>query len=466
MMLRFADALVWLLAGELAALLYFGSLLHDAHLNAYGNIYQTIAYVCPVMSWLAGPVSGQYRSGWYDEGFFVICSRVLIGAIATAGCGIIFVYMIHQSHGLSRGWVGITLLLVFLMSSLLRVLILTVESRTGRWRHGILRHNGKLRRVAILGCGKTASTLIQEVMRNPDTGYRIEAVLCGFADAHMHLIPGARMLQTLEEFEVFIYKHHIREVWLMPDAEHPCNWDEVIFRLENTAAALCWFPGIPEHVTQKFSLRAGAVSFELNSAAMDSDGILHKAIFDYLFSSAVLLALSPLLLVIALVVRLSSPGPVLFKQLRHGIGGKPFTCLKFRTMTIHQESGMVTQATRNDPRMTAVGRFLRNTSLDELPQFINVLMGDMSVVGPRPHAVEHNDYYSKEIMRYMSRHKVKPGITGWAQINGCRGRTETLDKMQRRVELDIYYMRNWSFWRDMKIVFWTAFLGWTGKNVY
>jgi putative colanic acid biosynthesis UDP-glucose lipid carrier transferase len=466
MIFRFTDALVWLLAGELAALLLFGSLLHDSNLNACGNVYHILAYIFPVMSWLASPVSGQYRSGWYDEGILQIFSRILIGALVTSGCGIIFVFLIHQSHELSRAWLGITLLLVFLLNSLVRVLVLALESRTGRWRQGRQRHNGKLRRVAVLGCGRRASRLVQDVMSNPDAGYRIEAVLCGCADTHSHAMSGVCMMQTIEQFEAFIYRHPIREVWLLPDADDNLMWDEAIARLENTAAELCWFPVMPAYVTQKYALRAGVISFDLNSAAIDSDGVLHKKIFDYLFSMAALLALSPLLIIIALAVKLSSPGPILFRQLRHGIGGKSFACLKFRTMTVHQEDGTVTQATMNDPRMTRVGRFLRNTSLDELPQFINVLMGDMSVVGPRPHAVEHNDYYSKEIRRYMSRHKVKPGITGWAQINGCRGRTDTLEKMLRRVELDLDYIRNWSFWRDIKIVLWTAFRGWTGKNVY
>ncbi|MEY2824531.1 MAG: hypothetical protein RLZ64_1069 [Pseudomonadota bacterium] len=135
-------------------------------------------------------------------------------------------------------------------------------------------------------------------------------------------------------------------------------------------------------------------------------------------------------------------------------------------MRVHQEAGRITQATRDDPRITSIGRFLRRTSLDELPQFINVLMGDMSVVGPRPHALPHNDLYKDKLAMYMQRHRVKPGITGWAQINGHRGETDTDEKMAHRVQFDLYYIQHWSFWMDLKIILWTAFKGWTSQNAY
>jgi len=135
-------------------------------------------------------------------------------------------------------------------------------------------------------------------------------------------------------------------------------------------------------------------------------------------------------------------------------------------MKVHQEDGTVTQATSNDSRVFKIGQFIRRTSLDELPQFINVLIGDMSLVGPRPHALQHNDMYTELLDLYMLRHRVTPGITGWAQIHGHRGETDTLDKMEKRVQFDLYYIQNWSLWMDFKIIIWTAFKGWTGKNAY
>jgi len=153
------------------------------------------------------------------------------------------------------------------------------------------------------------------------------------------------------------------------------------------------------------------------------------------------------------LVGLGSKGPVLFRQSRHGVGGESIKILKYRTMTVHQEPrGQFTQATSNDARVTFVGRFLRKTSLDELPQLFNVLKGEMSLVGPRPHPIELNDLFISRIPKYMLRHKVKPGITGWAQINGFRGITDTEEKMALRIEHDLWYIQNWSLWLDLKIL--------------
>lgn len=175
----------------------------------------------------------------------------------------------------------------------------------------------------------------------------------------------------------------------------------------------------------------------------------------------------PLCLAIAVAIRVTSPGPVLFKQYRTGINGRKFRVYKFRSMVVHREGdSSITQATRNDVRVTKVGAFLRKTSLDELPQFFNVLQGRMSIVGPRPHALTHNEYYKDLVESYMQRHKVKPGITGWAQVSGYRGETDTLDKMQKRVEFDLWYIDNWSVWLDLKIIFLTIFKGFVNKNAY
>jgi putative colanic acid biosynthesis UDP-glucose lipid carrier transferase len=180
----------------------------------------------------------------------------------------------------------------------------------------------------------------------------------------------------------------------------------------------------------------------------------------------ILALLVPLLLVIALGVKLSSPGPVIFRQRRYGLDGKEITVYKFRSMMVCEDGGEIRQAQKGDSRMTRFGAFLRRTSLDELPQFINVLQGRMSIVGPRPHAVSHNEMYRKLIKGYMVRHKVRPGITGWAQVNGLRGETETLDKMQARIEHDLEYLRNWSLRLDLYIIFKTAFVVARDQHAY
>ena len=187
---------------------------------------------------------------------------------------------------------------------------------------------------------------------------------------------------------------------------------------------------------------------------------------DVIIGSLILFAILPVLMVIAVVIKLTSKGPVLFKQDRYGLSGQKIKVWKFRSMSVMENSDKVIQATKNDSRITPFGGFLRRTSLDELPQFFNVLSGSMSIVGPRPHAVSHNEEYRKKVEFYMLRHKVKPGITGWAQINGWRGETDTLEKMEKRVEFDLQYIKNWSVWLDIKIITLTIFKGFVSKNAY
>jgi lipopolysaccharide/colanic/teichoic acid biosynthesis glycosyltransferase len=200
-------------------------------------------------------------------------------------------------------------------------------------------------------------------------------------------------------------------------------------------------------------------------AAEGIDGTA-KRLFDVLFAGAVIAAGWPVGAAIALAVRLSSPGPALFKQRRYGRRGEEILVWKFRTMRVTEDGAQVRQASRGDARVTRLGAFLRRTSLDELPQFINVLRGEMSVVGPRPHAVAHNEQYRTEILEYMLRHKIKPGITGWAQVNGWRGETDTLEKMIQRVAHDIEYIRRYSFFFDLKIVFLTVFGRGVRRNAF
>lgn len=191
-----------------------------------------------------------------------------------------------------------------------------------------------------------------------------------------------------------------------------------------------------------------------------------KRISDIVLSTLILIGISPILLGVAIAVKLSSPGPVIFRQRRHGLDGQEIIVYKFRSMSTQDNGPVVQQATRNDPRITRVGAILRKTSLDELPQFINVLQGRMSIVGPRPHAVAHNEHYRKLIPAYMVRHKVRPGITGWAQVNGLRGETDTIDKMEQRVDYDLEYLRNWSLTLDLKIIARTIALTVFDRNAY
>ena len=198
-----------------------------------------------------------------------------------------------------------------------------------------------------------------------------------------------------------------------------------------------------------------------------ADGML-KQLFDFLFSLTVLICLLPLLVTVALIIKMTSTGPIIFKQKRYGLNGQRFWVYKFRSMytgAINANSD-TQQASRGDPRITPIGRFIRRTSIDELPQFVNVLKGEMSVVGPRPHTVAHNEYYRKAVKRYMVRHKVKPGLTGWAQVNGLRGETAQLERMEERIRYDLEYIKNWSPMLDLRIVFMTVMMIFRDRNAY
>ena len=212
---------------------------------------------------------------------------------------------------------------------------------------------------------------------------------------------------------------------------------------------------------------AGIPMLKLSERPLSGWSVFAKGLEDRILGVCLLIAFSPLLIAIALAIKLNSRGPVLFRQKRYGFNNNEFWVLKFRTMRAAPASDKnVEQAKRGDPRITTVGRILRRTSLDELPQLVNVVRGEMSLVGPRPHAVAHNEEYATVINEYLSRHRVKPGITGWAQINGFRGETQTLDLMRQRVQHDLYYIENWSVLFDLRILVMTLFVGFVHRNAY
>jgi Undecaprenyl-phosphate glucose phosphotransferase len=217
----------------------------------------------------------------------------------------------------------------------------------------------------------------------------------------------------------------------------------------------------PERILERFDdaqlSRLGSfVSLQLTRVPLSRIELALKRAFDLAAGIAGLALLTPLFLAIALLIKLDSPGPVFFLQRRYGFNQNPFRIVKFRTMHTLDDGEVVRQATRDDPRITRVGRWLRRWSLDELPQLFNVIVGDMSLVGPRPHALSHDHEYGRRIAAYARRHKVKPGITGWAQINGLRGETDTQEKMEQRVRYDLHYIENWSLILDLKILVWTV----------
>lgn len=330
-----------------------------------------------------------------------------------------------------------------------------------------MRRQGRnLRSVAIIGVTEHGMALLHEINSHPEHGLQV----CGFYDdrpQHCYVRPFAT-LGNVQDAVNAARRHELDIIYIaLPLNDKTCI-SHILAQFGDTTVDVHLVPDafilnlMLSRVAQVGNIRTIS-AFE--SPHLGSYGVV-KRLIDVVFSTVILVVIALPMLLIAVAIKLTSSGPIIFKQLRYGLDGKPIEVWKFRSMRVMENATKVIQATKNDPRVTPLGAFLRRTSLDELPQFINVLKGDMSIVGPRPHAVAHNEEYRQKINFYMLRHKVKPGITGWAQINGYRGETETLDKMQKRIDHDLEYIRNWSPVMDLKIMLLTVFRGFTNYSAY
>ncbi|HKI62268.1 MAG TPA: undecaprenyl-phosphate glucose phosphotransferase [Mariprofundaceae bacterium] len=320
----------------------------------------------------------------------------------------------------------------------------------------------------IVGNNELAAYLVERINMNPWTAHKIIGVVCDPADGEALLVKGVPRLGGKHELRQLVQEHMIRRVYFALKMETSHELRQLQLELIDLNVDIVWAPDIFSLHMLSPSVReiSGVPLYYLSDTPIREGALVAKLLMDKLLSIIALILLSPIMLVAALAVKLSSPGPILYRQERHGLDGKIISVLKFRSMKVHEEKeGEVTQAKKGDLRLTKVGAFLRRTSIDELPQLFNVLQGDMSLVGPRPHAKEHNAFFSDKISAYMSRHRIPPGITGLAQVNGCRGETETLEKMERRVAYDLEYINNWSIWLDISILFKTV-LTLFSKNAY
>lgn len=294
----------------------------------------------------------------------------------------------------------------------------------------------------------------------------------GFFDdrSDARVVPQARdqLLGNLSQVVDYVNAHGVNAVYITLSMGSQPRIVEMLEALQDTTASIYFVPDVfsISIIQGRLQDLNGVPVVGLCETPFTGINALVKRASDLLLASAILFCIWPILLVLAIGVKLSSPGPVIFKQDRNGLDGEEIKVYKFRSMRTMDNGEVVKQATKEDPRITRFGAFIRRTSLDELPQFINVLQGRMSIVGPRPHAVAHNEQYRKLIKAYMVRHKVKPGITGWAQVNGHRGETDSIDKMQARVEYDLEYLRNWSLAFDLQIILKTIRLVFFDRNAY
>ena len=347
----------------------------------------------------------------------------------------------------------------------------TLLLRTGL-RHGLLGEN-----VVVVGGGGAAEKFIRSVQsRAPYAWWRVVGRVDDRASSRVEAVTDVPLLGTTGDIAELVRRGAIQHAVIALPGHAPARFDEVRRQLAAlpVAVSLTWAwepPPVVGSACDTFREEIVWNRYEvplhrLNNLPSFGWGAIVKWIEDKLLATAALLLLSPVMAAIALLIRLDSPGPVLFRQKRYGFNQEAIMVYKFRTM-YHEESGdRFRQATKNDSRITPLGRFLRKTSLDELPQLLNVIEGRMSLVGPRPHPVELDDHFRKVIAGLEGRHRVKPGITGWAQINGFRGETDTREKMEARIAYDIYYIENWSLWFDLKILVKTAIGGWSSENAY
>ncbi|KAA8999855.1 undecaprenyl-phosphate glucose phosphotransferase [Affinibrenneria salicis] len=410
---------------------------------------------------MIGGITDFYRS-WRGVSFRVemqlLIRNWLLSVIFSAGILSIFPSL----------FIGLKYHIIWLCVSLLGFLFARISIRA------VVRYLRKLgynsRRVVVVGDSVAGFHLIDSIMNAPWLGLNV----VGY-----YTLEGKKISKEYDKLNI----NSLGDINKLIESARSCNIDKVYIALPMHESELinniltelsdttCTVLLVPDIFTfnllqSRSEMVNGIPVISLYDTPMSGINMIIKRIEDVTLSLLIILLISPLLLLISCVVKTTSPGPVIFKQKRYGIDGKAIDVWKFRSMSVMENGDNVIQARKGDSRITPVGAFLRRTSLDELPQFFNVVKGDMSIVGPRPHAVAHNEQYRKLIKGYMLRHKMKPGITGWAQINGWRGETETLEKMEKRIEFDLFYIQNWSVWLDCKIIFLTIFKGFVNKSAY
>jgi putative colanic acid biosysnthesis UDP-glucose lipid carrier transferase len=438
---QLADVFLILLAASGAHLLRFDTA------SGFSDLQALLVGSSVALSLVIFPLFDVYRS-WRGKPVFALLLNTLLAWTTVQAMNVVLVFTTRESTQVSRGW--------FALWSLLSIVGLLCAKVSIRATLNYLRSTGRNGRAVAIVAGDTEiRRMVKRALVARHAGFR-PAIVFDTREHDNANVLGVPVTSRLEEFVVAARRERVSEVWFVEAFQH----DFVNIRFFPDLGSLAFGD------TGAVDL-LGVPAINIVTSPVNRLQIVPKAIFDRLFAALALIGLAPALATIAIAVKLSSPGPVLFRQRRMGADGAIFTIYKFRSMVVHHErANQVTQATRHDPRITRIGAFLRRTSLDELPQFLNVLRGEMSVVGPRPHATEHDEIYKNLVKHYMYRYRIKPGITGWAQVNGLRGETRRVENMADRVALDLYYIRNRTFWFDLKIVLLTVLKGFRGANAH
>jgi putative colanic acid biosynthesis UDP-glucose lipid carrier transferase len=454
------DAAVVFCAALFACRLMLGEIPWDIR----GSGSAAYMYLIISTSLAAMPVFAAVGPSVFSRGvrFWWLVRQVVYGVIVLSILTLVVLFATKLTSEFSRRWFVVwmgTTCVGLIGARLFLIGILSLLRRTGV----------NQKRVVIVGSGPMGRSLVSRVTGAAWPSFQ----LVGIFDRRKTSLKKETDIPVYSNFDdlsQFVDEHNIQEVWIALPMSAEKHIERVTEDMMQTTATVRFVPDtfglkLSQHRVTEIH---GMPMFNLSSSKMVGLNRVIKAALDYTMAFTVLATIGPLIMLpVAIAVKLTSRGPVFFHQKRHGWDGRKFSVYKFRSMTVHAEkSGVITQAGANDSRITSIGKFLRQTSLDELPQFINVLQGRMSIVGPRPHAVEHNEEYKTKIRHYMRRHKVKPGITGFAQIKGWRGQTDTVHKMRKRVQYDLYYLENWTIGFDVKIIWLTFFRGFIHPNAY
>lgn len=396
-----------------------------------------------------------------ENSFLVNRGNLLLSWAVIVGVLLLLGYATKSSHLYSR-------LTLFTWFTITPLPLLLTQIALNRLTASMVKITGNTRKAVIAGVNELSQRLVNQFVQ--DSSLSTE-VIGYFEDRSLERIgqlENARVLGNLTELADYVDKNSIDVIYISLPIRNLDRTEKLLDDLHDTTASIYFVPDV--FVFDLIQAR----TYEINGIPavalcetpfVGISGML-KRIIDILIASVAIILTAPLLLAIGLAVKLTSKGPAIFKQHRYGLDGREILVYKFRTMYVTEDSESIPQATRNDPRVTPLGAFLRRYSLDELPQLYNVLQGRMSVVGPRPHAVAHNETYRKLIKGYMIRHKVLPGITGLAQVSGLRGETSEVEQMEKRIELDLDYLRHWSLQLDIQIIFKTIIVVLRSKNAY
>lgn len=448
--------MLWVLAaGMLAHKLRFAELAFDR--NYWTVLWLSVLFSAVIFRWF------ELYKPFHDKRLWSYLFDITLSIVLLAACLSILAFVTKQGAVYSRLWFGCWFIFIWLG---------LVSSRLLAFGFLIyLQHKGHhMTNVIVVGVNQRALDLISSVNKNSWVGTKIIALLSELSELPKVKLDTVSVEHLPKDLVSVVKQKQAHEVWLVLSLKQEELIKQISKQLISAGITLRYVPDILGMTVHKhtFSEISGYPLMDLYANSLDGKRYWLKFLEDKLLALFFLILASPVMLAIAAAIKLGSPGPILFKQKRRGWNGEQIKVYKFRSMYVHQEAsaGTVTQAAKDDHRITKIGKLIRKTSLDELPQFINVLQGRMSLVGPRPHAVEHDEYYQELVTSYMQRFRMKPGITGWAQVNGYRGETDTLDKMQKRIEHDIFYIENWSVLFDIRIVLLTCLKIFYDKNAY